>query len=199
MQPDWARSDRTTRLLDNLADDVNLLPIKHQKIFAEILVVRLFLLIENSLASIASKLLCGAPYLDHSTPRRLVYARSINHARSMMQTHGRSTPLSNLSWTQSKDIRNNLDATLDRTDPFYTTILTYSDFLTELRYVRNHIVHANDNSRKNFQKIVRKHFGGLKRGMTPGLLLLTHRLGPHPQLKKYIVSGRMLLRELVRR
>ena len=47
-------------------------------------------------------------------------------------------------------------------------------------------------------EIMRKHYGGDKPGLTPGVLLLTGRFGPNTLLETYIVSVRIMLKELLR-
>ena len=165
---------------------------------AEITLLRLFSLLENTLASVSSKLLCNAQYLDGTIPQRLVSATSSRSAQALMRSHGRRKPLGYLSWTQSKSIRQNLKNTLAPADPFFSTILTHAAWLTEIRYVRNQIAHSNAGTRENFRKVIRQHYGGLKRGVTPGVFLLTPALGPPGMLHRYLAQARVFIKDVVR-
>src|SRR5207249_4260998 len=102
-----------------------------RKLVAEIVMVRLFLLVENTFASVGAKLLCGATYLDATHPGRLVTARSMAGAVTAMKTHGRSKPKNYLSWTKSKDIQDNLSLTLDAVDPFFAVVSKHGSLLIE--------------------------------------------------------------------
>lgn len=195
---EWREVQEQTTRLERLANSLSSLPPGHRKLVAEISLVRLFLLFENTLASVAAKLLMGADYIDGSPPRRLITARSRGHASDLMKAHGRPTPLRGLGWTQSSDIRDNLAHTLDALDPFFTVIANNGALFTDMRYVRNHVVHSNETTLKNFRKVVRKHYGGLKQGVSPGLLLLTDRIGRRPLLVTYIMATRVMFKDLVR-
>lgn len=194
---DWRDVQNQTARLLSLADSLSGLEPNHRKLVAEITLVRLFLLFENSVASVSAKLLMGARYLDGSMPVRLVNARSRQHANELMKTYGRASP-ARLVWTQSSEIRQNLAFSLDSSDPFFNVILNNGSLFSDMRYVRNHVVHSNESTLKNFRKVVRKHYGGLKQGVSPGLILLTDRFGKRPLLKSYITAIRVLFKDLVR-
>lgn len=129
---------------------------------------------------------------------RLVNAQSRVHAYNLMKNYSRTKPSNRISWTQSPDIRDNLFHTLDHADPFFTTIANNGALMTDMRYVRNHVAHFNTGTRNNFRKLIKKHYGGLKQGVTPGLLLLTQRIGTRPLLITYILATRVLIKDLVR-
>jgi len=184
--------------LESLLISISVLPPNHRKLVAEIALVRLFLLVQNTIRSISAKILCGASYCDSSEPKCLVRSRTIRGAYDLMRSHSRSTPKKRLSWGESSEIRDNLELTLSETDPFFVTVMNHGTLLVDMRYIRNHIVHYNDTTLSHFRKMVRKHYGGLKQGITPGLLLLTTKLGTKPLLQQYLIESRVLIKSLVR-
>lgn len=194
---DWSEFDSQVTRLTSLANSLASLSPLHQKLAAEIIMVRLFFLAENSLQSVCTKLLCGAAYLDGRDPQRLANARSMSHALVLMQTQGR-TKARGLSWGQSAEIRENLRFTLHPNDPALAAVVAHGTLLTDMRFVRNHIAHHNAGTRKNFHKLVRKHFGGLKPGLTIGAFLLRTSVGGIPLLRHYLASSRVFLKGLVR-
>ena len=193
----WREVRHQTERLESLANSLTTLSPEHRKLAAEIILVRLFFLLENTVASVAAKLLIGASYLDGTSPDRLVAARSRQHANDLMKTHGREVG-TKLGWNQSADIRGNLEFTLAPTDPFFGVIENNGTLFTDMRYLRNHVVHSNESTLKNFRKIVRKHYGGLRQGVSPGLILLTAKFGRRPLLDTYIISTRVMFKDLVR-
>lgn len=195
---DWRRFQVESQRLQGLIPSLPALDPAHRKLVAEIALVRLFLLVENTLASAAAKILCGAHYLDATVPSRLVAPATIASAFSLMRSHGRAKPKRYLSWTKSPSIRDNVSLTLSASDPFFATVSAHGSLLTEMRYVRNHIAHANSGTRADFHKVVRQHCGGLRRGLTPGLLLLMSTLGPPSLLQSYIVASRVAIKDLLR-
>ena len=197
LKVDWAQCEAETVRLRSLLPSLVTLSPAHRKLVAEIVMVRLFLLIENTIASSAAKMLCGAAYLDATLPMRLVTPQSMEAAKTLMRTHGRNPAKRNLWWTQSREIRDNLCFTLNAKDPFFGIVSRHAGLLTDMRHVRNHIAHKNASTRANFQNVVRRHCGGLKRGMTPGLLLLITLPSGTSLLESYIVSGRVTVRDLL--
>lgn len=196
---DWRRFRKESLRLQSLVLSLQLIPPAHRKLVAEIVMVRLFLQVENTVASIGAKILCGAAYLDNSQPARLITTSSMSASTAAMKAHGRVSPKKNLWWTKSSDIKKNLNKTLDASDPFFSTVSNHASLLTEMRYVRNHVAHGNSGTRANFRTIIRQHYGGLRRGVTPGLLLLTLAFGSPCILERYIVSSRVMIKDLVRR
>ncbi len=187
-----------TQALQNLVASLPQLSAMHQKLVAEIVLIRLCLLLENTLESACAKVLCGAQYLDSTSPQVLVTARSAAVAFSLMKKFGRSRPLTRLSWTRSKTIRKNMNKTLASGDALLACVSRYSNFFTEIRQVRNHIAHKSASSAVEFRKAVRRRYGALRHGMTPGFYLLHQGVSPLPKLAEYLITSRVLVRELLR-
>ena len=198
LRVDWTRFNTESNRLLALAGSLDDLPIAHRKLVAEIAMIRLFLLTENTIASVGAKLLCGATYLDGTIPQALVAARSISSAVSLMKSHHRTTPKPYLTWTKSTGIRGNLSRTLDPSDPFFHAVKIHAANLTEMRYVRNHIAHGSEGTRVDFRKVIRRHYGGLKRGLTPGVFLLSPPTGPTTNLVRYLRYCRVAVSDIVR-
>ena len=196
---DWREFRTHTQRLDLLVGSTGELTAQHRKLIAELAVIQLTLLAENALDSISSKLLCGTRYLDGTSPNITVQARSISSARSLFRRHGRARPITGImSWGHASTISNNLKHTFDTSDPIFLTLSNHASILTEVRYVRNHIAHSNDLTRANFRKVVRSHYGGLRRGITPGVLLLTEAFGSPIPLQRYIRYLRVFIKDVVR-
>jgi hypothetical protein len=198
LRTDWTRFQHESGRLQSLVASLGPLSPAHQKLVAEIAMIRLVFLVSNTIASIGAKLVCDTRYLDGSVPNRQVLARSVAGALLLMKTHGRVRPLRDLSWTSSKAIRRNVRHALLATHPFVRTVSAYAAHLTEMRYVRNHVAHSSTSTRADFRKVIRNHYGGLKQGMTPGLFLLTGTLGSPCRIETYIASSRVTLKQMTR-
>ena len=77
-------------------------------------------------------------------------------------------------------------------------MINYAAFLTELRYIRNHIAHRNDGSKKNYIKLIRKYYGAPVHGITCGNLLLSSRVHKPPLVEVHIRNSRVMIKDLVR-
>lgn len=197
LKRDW---DGFVAQIDRLEDlSRGLLPLSstHRRLVAEILMVRLFMLVENSIQTIAPKLLCGALYLDTSLPIRLVTPSSLKHAATLMETHGRPKARV-LRWSKANEIRKNLELTLHLSDPVFIALAAVATVFNDMRNVRNHIAHNNAGTRSKFQSVVLRHYGARVRTVTPGLFLLSQRPGPAPVLTTYLAASKTFVKTIVR-
>jgi hypothetical protein len=188
----------TARLTALLASTTALAPA-HRKFIAEIALLRLAILIENSMKSVFCKLICGATYFDGAAPSLLVQQRNIPAAVNAMQNLGRQKTRNSLPWNDGAEIRENIRYLIDPTDQCHQVLVNHASYLTEIRYIRNHIAHRNDKSRTNFVKLIRRYYGARARGITCGNLLLSPRVSStRPLLETHIVRANVMMKDIVR-
>lgn len=188
----------TTRLINLLASTSTLAPA-HRKVIAEIALLRLAILIENSMKSVFCKLSCGATYIDGSVPQLLVQTKNIPAAVSAMQRLNRPKFRYSLPWNDGAEIRTNIQFVIDSMDRCHSDLRNHASFLTEIRWLRNHIAHRNDNTRANFAKLIRRYYGARVSGVTCGNLLVSPRVSPaRPLLEVYIITAIVMIRDIVR-
>lgn len=187
---------QTSRLIDLR---LNLTPLepRYQKLVAEVLLLRLFSLVERTLESITTKILCGAQYLDTSLPLVMIAAGSASEAQFNMTHVGRLKPRFYLKWTQVSEIKKHVINLIDPTDHFITTLDIYNSSLEEMRFVRNHIAHRTSSTRAKFKPLVQAYYGAYLNSITPGTLLLSQRSAP-PLIDKYIATSKIFVRDLIR-
>ena len=188
--------EETDRLLALLAS-ITTLGAAHRKVIAEIVHLRLSILVENHMKIIFSKLSCGAPYIDGSVPNLLARQTSAAAAINAMRTLNRLKPIS-LSWNDGKSIRDSVVHILDPAEHCITVLRNFGSHFTDLRYVRNHIAHRNDGSRSNFRKLVRRYYGANVPGITSEILLLSPRVSTPPLIEVHIRTSRTLIRDLLK-
>lgn len=168
-----------------------------QKALAELLLIRLFDDFQDAIAGIAYRLACEAPYLDATAPTLLIpAAKSSESARYLFETHNRNKHRY-VKWSKATYIKDTVRHVLDASDPFITAVDAYSLEISEMQAVRNRIAHRNTNSRKAFDPVLRRYYGGAPTNVTPGLLLITGRVTPTP-LTRYLTATRVILRDCVR-
>lgn len=188
----------TTRLTRLLASTSNLGPA-HRKFIAEIALLRLAILIENSMKSVFCKLSCGATFINGSAPTLLAPQRNIPMALAAMQNLNRAKFRYSLPWNDGAEIRDNIQFIIDPADQCHQELKNHAGFLTEIRWIRNHIAHRNDNSRANFVKLIRRYYGASVRGVTCGNLLVSPRVSAtRPLLEVHIVTANIMMGDIVR-
>lgn len=166
-----------------------------QRLVAEMLLVRLFDDLQESLAGVAYRLACGALYLNGNAPTLLVpAARSATAARALYESQGRQGRQRYCKWSRSSYINETTRYVLDPTETFNGACAQHSLVLSEMQAVRNRIAHKNAASKSRFDPIVRRYYGGNPRGITPGALLLSSRKVPN-LLSTYLVASRVLVKD----
>jgi hypothetical protein len=181
--------------LANLVLNISTLEPAYQKLVAEVVLLRLFGLVETTLQSVTVKLLCGAKYLDGTTASVATNAKSANGAISNMKKYGRSIYHNDLRWTKASEIKKNVRFLVSTTEHFVHVIDRNGALISEMRKVRNRIAHNNSASRRNFRPVVRHHYGADVNSVTPGSLLLSNRFTP-PILEQYVAKSKILIKEV---
>jgi hypothetical protein len=120
-------------------------------------------------------------------------------AIAAIQNFGRTKFRYSLPWNDGAEIRENIRYLIDPTDQCHADLITHASFLTDVRWIRNHIAHRNDRSRANFVKLIRRYYGARVPGITCGNLLVSPRVSPgRPLLERYIISANVMIKDIVR-
>lgn len=168
-----------------------------QRLVAELVMIRIFDEFQEALAGIASRLVCGAPYVDGTSPGLLTdRALSTKGAIRLMEEHGRPKAV-RLKWSKASFANKNTQFVLPNTEHFNQTVAGHAVIIAEMQAVRNRIAHRNENARSAYAKVVFRRYGASRNNVSPGLLLLTPRFHP-PLLTTYVASCRTIIKTCVR-
>ena len=189
--------EETDRLLALLSSCSNMAAL-HRKLIAEIVHLRLAILLENHMKTIFAKLCCGAAYIDGTAPLLLLAPRkSASAAVSAMQILNRAKPFQ-LSWNDGPKIRNGVQHLLDPRDHSISVVRNFGAHFTEMRFIRNHIAHKNEGTRTNFRKLVRSYYGANVPGITSGILLLSPKVSQPSLIEVHIRTSRTLIKDILK-
>lgn len=168
-----------------------------QKLLAEMVLIRLFDDLQESLSGMAYRLACGTSYMDGTTPSLLTSpARTTALARGLFENHNRAKA-KYVKWSRVSYIRDTTKFVIAPTDPFIRACDSHSLIISEMQSIRNRIAHKNSDSRKKFDVVLRRYYGATPRNVTPGLLLLTPRASPTP-LDFYLTATRIITKDCAR-
>jgi hypothetical protein len=173
-----------------------LLAAGHRKLIAEIALLRLFDILQNTFKSISCKLLCGANYVDGTRPVVIAASGSMRGAAQMMESFSRQKHRT-LNWSKTAEIKENLRFVLDPRDHLVRVLDQNGAIIDEIRRVRNRIAHNNATSRSNYRLVVQRHYGAYLNSLTPGSLLLSPRQTP-ALMEQYLIRSRILIKGLVK-
>jgi hypothetical protein len=197
LRPDVVETLGIFDRLETMFREVGYLRPKHRQMVAELILVRLAITVENNTKAVVSKVCCGADYVDGSAPVLLARQRSVARAIEAMKSAGMPAGrLRRLRWTDGAVIRESLEGIVDPADPVFERLRAHASTMTEVRHLRNHIVHKNRSSRGDFQKVVMRYYGIKLRHISPGVLLTTDKFGARTVLESVILRVRTLVREM---
>lgn len=168
------------------------LEAKYQHFIAEMIMLRLFSIFEDSVAEIACKLASGAVYVNGCSPVLAAQSRSIAGARALFLSHGRADPVQNLKWTKSRYIRESVQHVISTADPFISSAQRNGNVINEMRKVRNALAHNTTSAKTDFRDVVRLTYGA-NVNITPGAFLSSTRRTPVCNLDRYLLSTKALL------
>ena len=183
-------------VLERYRSDSLMLEAKYQYFVAEVIMLRLFSILEQSIAEIAYKIVAGASYLNGNSPILLTSARNVAGAKTLLLTYGRRKPVQNLKFTKSKFIRDSVRYVINASDAFVVKSQWHGARIDEMRKVRNHLAHRNTSTRKEYNKVVRSIYGANLRIQTGPFLVSTKRRVP-ANIDRYIGEVRIIMHDLM--
>ena len=171
------------------------LEAKYQHFIAEMIMLRLFSIFEDSVSEIAYKLASGAIYVNGSQPNLNSQAGSMAGARGLFLSHGRPRPVQNLKWTKARYIRESVQHVISNTDPFVNSAQRNGNIIEEMRKVRTMLAHNTSSARSGFKTVIRLTYGA-NVSITPGAFLSTTRRAPICNLDRYLASTKIVLEDM---
>jgi hypothetical protein len=181
--------------LNSYRKECTTLSAKHQKIIAEMIMLRAFSVLESSISEIAFKLASGACYTNKTMPILKVRAKSMSGARTNFLNYGRKKPIQNLKWTQSKSINDSIKYVMDPTSAYIDNVRIYASLLNEMRQVRNALAHSSPTAKAEFRTLVRGIYG-TRSNITAGSFLISISRGKICKLEQYLLSSNIILFDL---
>ncbi len=183
------------RLIRYYRDSSDLVP-RFQYLVAELVMLRLFSILEEAIEEVACKLVAGASYTNGNHPNLLYTARSQEAAKGAMSTYQRSKPQT-LRWGRSSDIRDSVRKVIDTSDPFCHQATVHGNLLNEMRTVRNRVAHVGTNSREGFRQVIRQRYGA-NPSMQIGAFLTSTQRHQIAKLDEYLTTTKVMVADLAK-
>ena len=196
LKADYLELDSEIHKLIDLLSHISSLQPRLAKLVAEILLLRLFSSLEETIMSVTVKIGCGALYIDGSQPRLAVQSKSRQGTIDNMMIYGREKQRY-LRWSSVTEIRENVRYIIASNEHVLNELDRHILFIDEMRWIRNRIAHNNTKARANYRKAILRYYGGYVNSVTPGTLLLSPRQNP-VLIEQYLKKSRILVKTLVR-
>jgi len=146
----------------------------------ELSFLKLFISWEHFLEQSFIRFMCKAKNSAGFPVETYVNPRDLEHALNMLKQKQRY-----VDWTVVNDVIKRAKLYFKDGEPFSTALGQVSAHLTEMKIIRNRIVHESKKANEDFRNLVRQKFGHFPRGMMPGKLLMSRFSGNVTLLKQY--------------
>ena len=170
------------------------LPPNYQHFIAEVIMLRLFSILENSIKNIALKLACKASYKNGVIPNPIVVCNSLADAENKFKNYNRRRPV-NLKWTKASYINNSIQHIIPGNENFPVRINNFSNQINEMRIVRNHIAHRTSSTRIGYKTVIFSTFGAYLKIQTGAFLTSTKRIRI-AKIDEYIRVSKIILNDI---
>lgn len=194
----YAASVRDINRLSVYVTNFGAMEAKYQYMVAEVVMLRLFSILEQAIGETALKLACGATYTNGRAATVLIPCRSIADATNkMMTSRPRRDQIRYLQWTKAALVERSIRYVLDSRDAFFINVQNNAILLNEMRVVRNEIAHRTKSTRQEYRTELARIYGA-KTNLTVGAFLTSSTRHPRSNIVRYIRSIPIIVRDISR-
>lgn len=164
---------------------------------AEILMLRLFGILEKAVKDISCRVACGAGYLNGVRPRPTTLAHSLVNALNLFKTFNRPRTVNYLQFTNVSNTNDAIKNVIPATEPLRQNLSLYGNQFEEMRIVRNHIAHRTSDTYSKYKKVIINRYGSALKLKTSVFLTSTTR-ERIPVLDQYITIVKLMITDMVK-
>lgn len=166
-----------------------------QGFIAEMLMLRLFNILEKAVFDISCRVACGAQYNNGVIPVPTVLASSLSDAVSLFKNYNRATPYNHIQFTNVSNTNDSIKNVIPITEPFRQNLSNYGNQFEEMRNVRNQIAHRTSSTYAKYRSVIVRRYGSALKLKTAVFLTSTTR--EHiPVLDQYVTIVKLMINDL---
>ena len=143
------------------------LPSDMQGFVAELLMLRLFGILETCMREVSIRIACGVPYRNGIASHPIVLCTNKAEAIEKFHTEGRSR---RATYLQFSNVRN----------------------IEEMRKVRNHIAHHTQSTLSDYKQVIRTRYGANLK-IKPGAFLISTKREPRALIETYYQTVKIII------
>jgi hypothetical protein len=167
---------------------------QYQHLISEVILLRLFSIIENYIKDISCKIACSAQYRSGRTPVLLRNCTSTKDALKQFEIFNRSRPR-NPKWTNSRYSIDTIKKIIPASEKIRIELNNFSSFYEEMRKVRNHVAHRTSDTYRNYKIVINSTYGANLRINTGAFLVSTKRI-PTAKIDYYLSASKIFVNNL---
>jgi|WetSurMetagenome_2_1015567.scaffolds.fasta_scaffold87174_1 hypothetical protein len=184
-------------ILERFLQKNNSLPPNMQGFVAEIIMLRLFSILESCIKDTATRVACGSNYRNGRTSTPTTICRSLNDALNKFKTTNRNRPIQNLKFTTVHDANDSVKYIIPSTEPFRNNLNNFGVQIDEMRKVRNHVAHHYKSTYSDYKKIIIRRYGAFL-NIKPSVFLLSTKRQQRPIMNEYIITTKIIINDITK-
>lgn len=171
------------------------LPPEMYGFVAEMLMLRIFSVLESCVREVSARVACGVSYKNGVTATPIMKCTSIQDAINRFKTEGRSKPLCNLRFTNVSGTNSSIKNIIDSAEPFRVNLSKYGVQFEEMRIVRNHIAHRYKNTYLEYKNVITNRYGAYIK-LKPSVFLTSTKRQPKAIIEEYLVTVKIIIDDI---
>ena len=160
------------------------LPSDMQGFVAEILMLRLFGILETCIREVSIRIACGVPYRNGIASHPIVLCTSKAEAIEKFHTEGRRKRTSYLHFSNVSNISDAIKYVIDASEPLRSKLSHYGNEYEEMRKIRNHIAHHTQSTLSDYKQVIRTRYGANLK-IKPEAFLISTKREPRALIETY--------------
>ena len=162
---------------------------------AEVLMLRMFSILENSVREVSIRVACGVPYKNGVVSTPIIKCSSIPDALNRFKSVGRRKPLTNLNFSNVKHTNDSIKYIINSSEPIRVKLTHYGNEFEQMRIVRNHIAHRNESTYNHFKSVIINKYGAYLK-LKPSVFLTSTKRQPRALIEEYLITIRVIINDI---
>lgn len=162
---------------------------------AEILMLRVFSILEGCVRDVSARVACGASYRNGVISTPIIKCTSIQDALNRFKNEGRRKPLSYLRFTNVNHTNESIKYIIDSSEPIRVKLSRYCAQFEEMRKVRNHIAHNYKNTYVDYKSVIIGRYGAHLK-LKPSVFLTSTKRQTRAIIDEYIINVRVIINDI---
>jgi len=184
-------------ILERYLQKNNNLPPNMQGFVAEIIMLRLFSILESCIKDTATRVACGSMYRNGCTSTPTILCRSLNDALNKFKSTNRNRPIQYLKFTTVHNANDSVKNIIPAAEPFRHNLNNFGVQIDEMRKVRNHIAHHYKSTFSEYKNVIISRFGAYIK-IKPSVFLLSTKRQQRPILNEYIITTKIIINDITK-
>ena len=171
------------------------LPPEMYGFVAEILMLRIFSILESCIREVSVRVACGVSYKNGVMPAPTIRCSSIQDALNKFKSVGRSRPLLYLKFTNVNHTNDSIKYIINNSEPLRVKLAHYGVQFEEMRRVRNHIAHRYKNTFAEYKTVIMNRYGANLK-LKPSVFLTSTKRQPRAIIDEYLITVKVIIDDI---